>query len=565
MNDKYWRRRAKEFEAEWQARCQSELERELAKYFRESLSEIAEDIEALYGKYARDNQLSYREAGRLIRGDEFKSWRMSLREYLQLAHTSSAILRELNTLAMRSRISRLEKMYTETLKELQKLGERSESAVKDFLTTAYKERYYHGIYDLAGVGKLEIPVSKVEPSRLEKVLASRWQGGNYSSRIWKNTEKLSKVLKRTITEGLHRGLSVQKMSKALNAEMNAGYKNAERLVRTEMNFVQNQSARESLESAGLKEYEFIATLDHRTSQRCRSLDGTVHLLEEFDPGTNAPPMHPRCRSTISAVIEGGARTARVKGKSIRVPADMKYSDFKAVYIDKKISLEKWQINNGAEKAKAAAQPENVRRRVQEKQVLHKLAKGKPVTHLSEQELFTGFEMIESGGIEPLEKRVAQINPDYSTREYRWTHNCAQCVAAFEARSRGWRVKAKPRSSNNPAESVKDFINRGGNYAKVFKNPEFVKGTDNAQKVIEDYLKDCGEGARAMIHVTWKETGSGHIFAAENVGGKIVFVDPQTGEIGVERYFKRAILTFANRMDNQQFTNLIKDCCEVDSR
>ena len=39
-------------------------------------------------------------------------------------------------------------------------------------------------------------------------------------------------------------------------------------------------------------------------------------------------MHPRCRSTISAVTEGGTRTAKVKGKSIRVPAEMSYEKWR---------------------------------------------------------------------------------------------------------------------------------------------------------------------------------------------------------------------------------------------
>ena len=39
-------------------------------------------------------------------------------------------------------------------------------------------------------------------------------------------------------------------------------------------------------------------------------------------------MHPRCRSTISAVTEGGTRTAKVGGKSIRVPAEMSYEKWR---------------------------------------------------------------------------------------------------------------------------------------------------------------------------------------------------------------------------------------------
>ena len=324
-NKTYWRRRARQFEQEWTNRIESELEPQLAKYFREALREIEKDISVLYTKFGKDNNLTYAEARKLIRGDDFKEWRMALAEYVTASRTDSKILRELNTLAMRSRISRLEKLYTDTLIELQNLGERSEKVVTDFLTTAYTERYNHGIYDLAKVGKLEIPVAAVQPKNLEKVLAARWQGGNYSSRIWANTEKLSGVIKDTISAGLHRGLSVPKLSKLVEVKMNAGISNAERLVRTEMNFVQNYAAKDSLQAAGLDEYEFIAVLDNRTTPRCQALDGTLHLLEEYSPGTNAPPMHPRCRSTISAVLgeKTGTRIARnSKGKNIQVPAEM---------------------------------------------------------------------------------------------------------------------------------------------------------------------------------------------------------------------------------------------------
>ena len=147
---------------------------------------------------------------------------MTLAEYVAASHTDSKILRELNTLAMRSRISRLEKLYTDTLIELQKLGERYEGAVKDFLTTAYSKRYSHGIYDLAKSGEVAIPVVAVQPKNLEKVLAARWAGGNYSSRVWKNTEKLSGVIKETVTAGLHRGLSMPKLSKKIESTMQAG-------------------------------------------------------------------------------------------------------------------------------------------------------------------------------------------------------------------------------------------------------------------------------------------------------------------------------------------------------
>ena len=72
--------------------------------------------------------------------------------------------------------------------------------------------------------------------------------------------------------------------------MGVSYKNAERLVRTELNFVSN-----------------IAAAGPRTCSTCSNLNGTIHLLSEFEAGTNAPPMHPRCRCTISAVVGSGKK------------------------------------------------------------------------------------------------------------------------------------------------------------------------------------------------------------------------------------------------------------------
>ncbi len=72
------------------------------------------------------------------------------------------------------------------------------------------------------------------------------------------------------------------------------------------------AARDSLQAAGLEEYEYIATAGPRTCGTCSNLNGTVYLLSEFEVGTNAPPMHPRCRCTISAVV-GKAKVGKING------------------------------------------------------------------------------------------------------------------------------------------------------------------------------------------------------------------------------------------------------------
>ena len=347
---KYWRRRAIQFEKDWFNRSQKTIEKKLADHYQTSLSAIQDDILKLYGSFAKDNGLNFDEAKKLLNSQEYRRWRMSMQEYLQqIAGGDIGLERELNTLAMRPRINRLEKLYAETLQELDKLGRNVDADIKNFFADSYTGTYAKDIFDLVKVGGLSVAIAKVENIHVEKVLASRWSGKTFSQRIWTNTKLLNGVLRETISSGVHRGLSIPQMSRMVEDKMNAGYKNAVRLVRTEMNFFNNQAHADSMADAGVAAYEFIAVMDNRTSAACRSRDGETYPLEEKTVGFNYPPLHPRCRSTVCPFIEGvsrkGTRTAKVGGKNIDIPENMKYADYEKVYIKKEISFDDWQKNN----------------------------------------------------------------------------------------------------------------------------------------------------------------------------------------------------------------------------
>ena len=97
---------------------------------------------------------------------------------------------------------------------------------------------------------------------------------------------------------------------------------------------------------GVKEYEIVSTLDSKTSEICRSLDGKHFPMSEFKPGITAPPFHPWCRTTTvpyfnDEFTKGEMRAARDEdGKTYYVPADMKYREWELKYV-----IDKKQINN----------------------------------------------------------------------------------------------------------------------------------------------------------------------------------------------------------------------------
>ena len=352
-DENYWKDRATEREEYWYKQSRDRIEKDLVRQYRQSAQKIQDDIAALYGRFAKENGLSLKEATALLKGNEFKEWRYTLEEYNHLAQNNNAILKELNTLAMRSRISRLDKLYSQTLMELYKLGEYVEKDMRNFLSDAYRDNYYKGLFEIGKTAGIHGTISAVDNKRLEDVLRTPWSGKNYSARIWDNQKKLAETIKQTVFDSVHRGVSVPKLSKMVQDRMGVGKYEATRLVRTELNYVHNQANLDSIKDSGMEFYKFVATLDSRTSQKCRAHDGSIVPVEDASPGDNIPPLHPHCRSTIIGSLgEGkggnnGTRAARVgKGKTFYVPQQMKYEDYKAVYVDKSKAFADWAKEAG---------------------------------------------------------------------------------------------------------------------------------------------------------------------------------------------------------------------------
>jgi hypothetical protein len=102
-----------------------------------------------------------------------------------------------------------------------------------------------------------------------------------------------------------------------------------------MNHISNQASMDAYRGSGVvKEYEFLATLDDRTSEICQELDGKVFTLAQGKTGVNMPPMHPYCRSTTiphfpeDELSESSDRIARDEnGKSYFVGENVTFKEW----------------------------------------------------------------------------------------------------------------------------------------------------------------------------------------------------------------------------------------------
>ncbi len=151
-----------------------------------------------------------------------------------------------------------------------------------------------------------------------------------------------------------------------------------------------------------------------------------------------------------------------------------------------------------------------------------------------------------------------------TNNPRWTHNCQRCVSAYEARRRGYDVTAKSKWKKRDPLS---FANSRG-WPSVYKDYDLMRLNKETPEEVKQQIESClekwGDGSRAIVGVIWNREGyGGHVFIAEQIRGKTMFVDPQTNNMDVSGYFShcKPEHTMLMRVDNLEFTDKIKMCCK----
>ena len=300
-NKEYWEKRQLARE-ELSFNKGTEAYKEYVKILSESKKEIENKIAQLYAKYQQEVTelgIDKIQANKLLRGTEYKEWRYNIGKYVEeiekLKKSNPVEFRkmsvELETLAYRSRISRLDSLKAGVDYELIQAGEKIKGKVTDTLADVYEDTYTSFVEDL------NFKKGVISSSTIKMALEQEWSGANYSSRIWSNIDNLAKAIKNEVIVGLNRGINYRTMSQNIAKKFDTSYKNAERLVRTETAHIQNQATLMGYRDSGVVKYEFLAVLDSRTSHTCASLNGEVFKTENAMEGENYPPMHPRCRST----------------------------------------------------------------------------------------------------------------------------------------------------------------------------------------------------------------------------------------------------------------------------
>lgn len=337
-NAEYWAERALN-EALMGERSVLEYENALLDAYRVALREIKKDLESFFSKYAKENKVTYAEARRRLVSSEMKEFKATVKMWLDYARQNGwnrVYIQYLEKLLNMKYITRLEMLEADIRYQIELIENNKEKNIKDLMEINYLAAYYVRYHDFATGAEMSVRFDTIDAHTLAQAVAKKWDDGNYSTRVWNDRNRLVKAMSTILPQSFSRGLNVNKLGDMLAKELNVSQNRGRTLARTEINNICNQADLAVYRAAGIEKYQFVATLDLRTSEICRSMDNTVHEVSQARTGINFPPLHPNCRSTTVAYhedLQGLERIARdSEGKNIRVPRGMSQEEWIKKYV-----------------------------------------------------------------------------------------------------------------------------------------------------------------------------------------------------------------------------------------
>lgn len=367
-NKEYWEEREKERLELIDSHIEDQIKK-LKILMDAAINKIENDIYKLYQKYGKDNKMSYQEVLSYLSNDDRKEFQKDLKDYIETFkddYKAKTYKSELQALSTRARIKRLEVLQANMKIQATELEKLLNDQMPIAFNDIYQDSYFYNLFSQClYTNNLGVRFDIPSPNIVNELLRRPWSGSNYSDKVWNLTNNFTYKLDKVVTVGLIRGehpkVIARNLKDAMVGKSGKGGKlyEYERLVRTEAAFIAEQATMRSYTRNNVEEYEYLATLDLRTSLICQDLDGKVFKVKDAVTGVNYPPMHPHCRSTTVPVIKWdeeddgvGERIARdpIAGRNNYID-DIDYPEWKDEQYDKygkdEITSEEKRIRNRA--------------------------------------------------------------------------------------------------------------------------------------------------------------------------------------------------------------------------
>ena len=407
-----------------------------------------------------------------------------------------------------------------------------------------------------------------------------------------------------VLQGILQGEGPYEVAKRLQGVGQMNYNSAVRYARTMTTSAQNAGRYEAYRRAdrlGVDlTIEWSATLDQRTRHDHRMMHGQRHKVDEpfITPdgfkilypadcsGSSDVPQKEiwNCRCTLLSWVKGFEGDTVKSSPKMGEMSFEEWQEAKAMPKDEQDAwlkagspnLDEWEKLKKEGKSGFTSRNNNSKiktrsgsRQSREKyERLSELENASPKV-IDRNEVVSGLKPI--SGKHTRKQDIVAVNPNWDTGLPEWGNNCQRCVTTYEARRRGYDVTALP------CYSLNEPIARGTGftfpYEKGDRHPDKLWHAAGLQfseartftnerclAQIQSMMDEYGNGSRAIIEGFWNSNGKGHVFIAENVGGKIHFFDPQNKKMDCESYISdmSPVSMGIFRIDDLPFSSYISE-------
>lgn len=339
-NREYWQKRFSAVEEMRNERGRLTVDA-IAPHFDRAQASIDKEIRAWYQRFADNNEISVVDAKKLLRQNELEELQWDVSEYIKRGRenaVSQEWLKELENASAKFHISRLEALKLRTQNAAEQAFAVEQNKLTECLTDTWKQDYYHTAYEMQKGFQVGFDVAQVDNRRINKLLDKPWTADQmtFSDRIWKSKAQLLDSVSTELTQMCILGKSPDEAINNIAKRMHVAKSQAGRLVMTENAYFGSAAQKQCYQDLDVEQYQIVATLDSRTSDICRQLDGKVFDMKDYEPGVTAPPFHVYCRTCTVPYFadndENGMRAARDEnGKTYYVPADMTYEEWEKAF------------------------------------------------------------------------------------------------------------------------------------------------------------------------------------------------------------------------------------------
>ena len=345
-SSKYWQERFTQLE-DATNKDAMKVYRDVDHAYQKAQAEIESKINTWYQRFATNNQISMAEARKLLTAGELEEFKWSVEEYIKHGKDnaiSGQWAKELENASARYHISRLEALKIQTQQSIEALYGNQLDTVDKAIKDMYSSRYYRTAFELQKGFGVGVVMDRLDNATLSNIVNKPWaaDGANFSSRVWSNKQKLVNELHSSLTRNIITGADPAKAIKEIKSKMGTSSYAAGRLIMTESAYFSSVAQKNVFGDLGVEKYEIIATLDSKTSEICRRLDGKVFDMKDFQAGVTAPPFHPYCRTTTAPYFDDweelGIDRERVarndKGEKYFVDGNTTYKEWEKQYVNK---------------------------------------------------------------------------------------------------------------------------------------------------------------------------------------------------------------------------------------